>query len=111
MASRNPKHVDWWNGLSTAEQVKLFPNGDVNLTDDMVLKAYNKYFELHAHKRTPATSIDNSIDWQDELRKCNDSPYYYATKYLTVNGQPYTTRLTEVEFNSFFYDKVRELKS
>lgn len=37
----------------------------------------------------------------DELEydKCKDSPYYFATKYLVVNGKPFTTRYTEDEFN------------
>jgi hypothetical protein len=38
----------------------------------------------------------------EEVKKCIESPYYYAMKYLTVNGQPFTTPLTEEEFNKEF---------
>lgn len=36
-----------------------------------------------------------------ELEKCKENPYYFATKYLTINGKPYTTVLTEEEFNNY----------
>lgn len=42
------------------------------------------------------------IDWQEEMQKCIDSPYYFATKYLTVNNKPFETGLTEEEFNREF---------
>jgi hypothetical protein len=40
-----------------------------------------------------------------ELMRCKTSPYYFATKYLkimTSTGKfiPYTTRLTESQFNA-----------
>lgn len=40
-----------------------------------------------------------------EIKKCKDSPYYFATKYLTIKNKegesiPYTTAWTEDEFNS-----------
>ena len=39
-----------------------------------------------------------------EIQKCRNSPYYFATKYLTVQNYkkepvPFTTWLTEEEFN------------
>jgi len=34
-----------------------------------------------------------------ELEKCKKSPYYFFTKYWMVNGEPFTTPLTEEEFN------------
>ncbi len=37
-----------------------------------------------------------------EIQKCKASPYYYATTYLQINGKPFTTYLTEEEFNSQF---------
>jgi hypothetical protein len=42
-----------------------------------------------------------------EIKKCKESPYYFATKYLTVEDKitgrshPFTTFLTEDEFNYF----------
>lgn len=38
----------------------------------------------------------------EELEKCKNSPYYYATKYLLINDKPFTTMLTEEEFNKQF---------
>ena len=35
----------------------------------------------------------------DEIMKCIESPYYMATKYMTVNGEPFTTMMSEEEFN------------
>ena len=37
-----------------------------------------------------------------EFSKCNNNPYYFATKYLTINGKPFTTRLKEEDFNEQF---------
>ena len=44
-----------------------------------------------------------------EIKKCKDSPYYFATKYLIVknhNNQsiPFITALTEEQFNKIFKD-------
>ena len=41
-------------------------------------------------------------DWNEELELCKKSPYYFVTKYLKVNGQDFTTRYTEEEFNKLF---------
>lgn len=46
--------------------------------------------------------VDLEIDWKEEIDKCKKSPYYYATNYLTINGEKFTTRHTEKEFNNFF---------
>lgn len=37
-----------------------------------------------------------------EYERCRKNPYYFATKYLTVDGKPFTTNLNETEFNSFY---------
>jgi len=39
-----------------------------------------------------------------EWNRCKESPYHFATKYMKVNGEPYTTNLTEEQFNSLFND-------
>lgn len=36
---------------------------------------------------------------QQEYQKCRDSPYYFAITYLTVNGKPFKTELSEEKFN------------
>lgn len=42
-----------------------------------------------------------------EFEKCKNSIYYFATKYLTINNKPFSTYLTEDEFNNLIknYDK------
>lgn len=54
---------------------------------------------------------------QDEILKCKFSPYYFATKYLTVKNHkgeyiPFSTPLKEQEFNDMFEDlsKFYEIK-
>ena len=41
-----------------------------------------------------------------EFEKCKNNPYYFATNYLTVNTingvKPYTTILSEEQFNQVF---------
>jgi len=42
-----------------------------------------------------------------EINKCKESPYYFATKYLTIktnkgNIVPFTTLMSEQEFNDLF---------
>jgi len=44
---------------------------------------------------------------QDEILKCKQSPYYFATKYLIVQNHkkekvPFTTPLSEKDFNEMF---------
>lgn len=39
---------------------------------------------------------------QEEMQKCKDNPYYYFTTYITINGEPATTNLTEEQFNKQF---------
>jgi hypothetical protein len=48
-----------------------------------------------------------SINWEEEIIKCKESPYYYATTYLTINGKPFTTLLNEQEFNKYFNEVCR----
>ena len=47
-----------------------------------------------------------------EIKRCNDSPYYFAIKYIKVKNHrdkdvPYRTILSEEEFNQMFknYEK------
>ena len=44
---------------------------------------------------------------QEELQKCKENPYYFATNYLKIYDQDadehlYTTNLSEEEFNKLF---------
>ena len=43
---------------------------------------------------------------EEEILRCKKSPYYFATKYLTVEYKgelkPFTTSLSEEEFNEMF---------
>lgn len=44
---------------------------------------------------------------QEEIRKCKESPYYFAAKYLTLNGRSFTTMLTEKQFNKYYKDMIK----
>lgn len=51
-----------------------------------------------------------------EFEKCKSSPYYYATKHVVVTGpdgiaRPFTTRLSEKEFNKRFHDLENKNRS
>ena len=37
-----------------------------------------------------------------EIKKCKESPYYFATNYLVVDGRKFKTVLTEKQFNELF---------
>jgi len=43
----------------------------------------------------------------EELQKCMDSPYYFFTNHMLVNGEPIHTFLTEEEFNLIFNQLVK----
>jgi hypothetical protein len=54
---------------------------------------------------------------QEEIVKCMQSPYYFATKYLKVKNTPYSddmvdfyTHLSEEEFNEMFKKLENETK-
>jgi len=47
---------------------------------------------------------------EDELEKCVNSPYHFATNYLTVDGEKFSTLLSEEEFNSKFNQILNQLK-
>ncbi len=46
---------------------------------------------------------DKEIFWPLEMAKCKASPYYFATKFLSVNGKPFSTKFTQSEFNKRFF--------
>ena len=39
---------------------------------------------------------------EEEIKKCQKSPWYFATKYLIVDGERFKTDLTEEEYNERF---------
>jgi len=43
--------------------------------------------------------IEHSLEYD----RCKKSPYYFATKYLTINNKPFVTNYTEDEFNEMFF--------
>jgi NAD kinase len=54
---------------------------------------------------------------KEEINKCKNSPYYFATKYLKVKNTPYSedivdfyTHLSEEEFNKQFKELQNETK-
>lgn len=50
----------------------------------------------------------NEEQIKEEYQKCKDSPYYFATTYLMVNGEKFSTHLTEAEFNDMFFTFGKE---
>lgn len=64
---------------------------------------------MDVNKDITEKEMQNKI--KDELEKCKNNPYYFATKYLTVkyNGGcfPYRTILTEEEFNYNFFNNEK----
>lgn len=46
------------------------------------------------------------VNWEEEMQKCNTSPYYFYTNYIVVETpegpKKATTCLTEEEFNKQF---------
>lgn len=51
-------------------------------------------------------NFNSQKEIEEEILKCKNSPYYFATKYLTVEYKgemkPFTTPLSEEEFNDMF---------
>ena len=39
----------------------------------------------------------------DEIKKCQESPYYFATTYLKIKDKPFVTPLSEKQFNQYFF--------
>jgi hypothetical protein len=49
--------------------------------------------------------------WEKEMQKCKASPYYFATTYLTQNGEKFTTQLSEKDFNEMFLKNVKSISA
>lgn len=43
----------------------------------------------------------------EELKKCLESPYYFATTYLTVNGKKFTTNMSQEQFDYIFKERQK----
>ena len=60
-------------------------------------------------------AIPSNIDWEEEMKKCSASPYYFYTNYVIVQTpegpQKATTNLTEENFNKLVqkYDNSRRI--
>lgn len=56
---------------------------------------------INMDERTSARTkevADN--EWLNELKKVRESPFYFATTYILINGKPFETCLPESEFNT-----------
>lgn len=51
------------------------------------------------------------VSWwlYSEYCKIKASPYYFATNYLKVNGEPFRTIFNEKEFNQLFNNLEKEI--
>jgi hypothetical protein len=52
--------------------------------------------------------IDKVISVAEELEMCKSNPYYFAKKYMKINGNPFETMISEDDFNLYFrqYEKL-----
>ena len=66
----------------------------------------NNEVELYSFKRGDMTYtmarglISEAVYLKEELRRCKESPWYFYTNYLTIDGKKGKTMMTEDEFNS-----------
>ncbi|MBP7109505.1 MAG: hypothetical protein KBA90_13190, partial [Chitinophagaceae bacterium] len=65
---------------------------------------HNSYFSWQVETSTDFFEEVNTVEkgYQDLIEKCKNSPYFFATNYLTINGKPFSTMLSEEEFNKQF---------
>lgn len=68
---------------------------EVYAKKDAPIKWLNRHFTIKQYLKQE--------DVIEEIEKCRSNPYYFATKYLTVDGKPFTTLMTEREFNKDFF--------
>jgi hypothetical protein len=47
-------------------------------------------------------TIMETVSDDEERIKCMNSPYYFATKYLTINGKPVKIDMSEEEYNKMY---------
>jgi hypothetical protein len=66
-----------------------------------IRKAWIEIFEREIMKGKELKKPEQQ-NWEAELKKCMESPYYYMTSYVIIDGKPFITCLTEEEFNKFF---------
>jgi hypothetical protein len=79
---------------------------DLKYEDLMLAGCYNCNFPSEWPKEY-GECLPNAI--KEEILKCKNNPYYFATKYLNVKSplgvtQPFKTPLNEENFNSIFKD-------
>lgn len=47
------------------------------------------------------------MNWEEEYRKCMESPYYFATHYIKIKTKSeiidFTTTIPEIDFNEMFW--------
>jgi hypothetical protein len=48
--------------------------------------------------------------WKKEMKKCEKSPYYFFTNYITVNNRKFETFLKEKEFNEMIKKWLKNQK-
>jgi hypothetical protein len=75
-------------------------------TEKTYLEQHNlsdKYFESRNPSLLNLFQVEAMYvsEMQEELKKCQESPYYFFTNYFLVDGKKPTVRMTEEEFNSF----------
>jgi hypothetical protein len=51
----------------------------------------------------------NIEEAETERLKCKHNPYYFLTKYVTFNGEPYKPTLSEEQYNNEIFSRMLEM--
>ena len=41
--------------------------------------------------------------WAEEIEKCSKSPYYFMKNYVSIDGDPFITVLSEQQYNDMVF--------
>lgn len=69
-----------------------------------------QYSGIFQMKYGTAAKLVDGKSYETELEKCINSPYHFVVNYLTINGERFTTNLSEDEFNNKFNQIISQLK-
>lgn len=65
--------------------------------------------EEHIRQLEENPDKQETVDWVKESELCRTNPYYFYTRYVTIDNKPATTDYTEEEFNNIFKVKQNQL--
>jgi hypothetical protein len=83
---------------TTIKKLKL--NSDNTIITHLI-EQKNEIKSMPMPKELMDVNIADMMDQEIlEFEKCKDSLWYFMTKYMVVNGKPFTTHLSEEDFNN-----------